>query len=176
MSKHSLQICACIDADSKTALDLASQLELDRGVAVVGSVWTKGDMLQYLTNPYNKIFCWSDELGSYQHDERMPYKFCKYRVVIGITYNISEAGVYEGKFIDHMVVDGSVSVEDSYKYVFEVLDFLAVNWDSEAAVRRLGCAVDSRDIRWLDVLSVAGFEKTNEVENPDATLIYMERR
>ncbi len=117
-----LKICAAIQHDSKLALELASQLELDRGCAVIGNVWTKGDMLDYLQNPYSKIFGWSDEPSSEPPGDGQMFANCKYKVLVGVTYEINPDAngtlVYDGKHIDHLVVDGSGDIDQSYKYVF----------------------------------------------------------
>lgn len=174
-----LKICAAIQSDSSMALELASQLELDRGVAVVGTVWTKGDMIEYLRNPYSKIFSWSDEPSSQPVDTDQLFVHCKYKVLVGVTYEVNpdENGVliYDGKHIDHLVVDGSVDTDQCYKYVFSVLDMLAGTWNDTASVRRLTCAVDSRDNRWLGLLNIAGFEEMSRVEVDDALMIHMQR-
>lgn len=173
-----LKICAAIQSDSKLALELASQLELDRGCAVIGTVWTKGDMLEYLQNPYSKLFGWSDEPSSEPLEDGQVFARCKYKVVVGITYEVNpdENGtlVYDGKFIDHLVVDGSAGPDLSYKYVFTVLDTLAGTWNDKASVRKLNCAIDSRDIRWKDLLEIAGFTELSRVEVDDALMIHMQ--
>lgn len=174
-----LKICATIQADSGIALELASQLELDRGCAVIGSVWTKGDMIDYLRNPYSKIFSWSDEPSSKPLEDGQMFVQCKYKVLVGITYEINpdENGnlIYDGKYIDHLVVDASGGLDQSYKYVFSVLDTLSVTWNDTASVRKLTCAVDSRDIRWKDLLEVAGFTELKREEIDDAIMVYMQR-
>ena len=117
-----LKICAALTATEGASLELASQLELDRGCAVIGTVWTKGDMIDYLSNPNNKIFSWTDERSPIAFEDGKPYIPCKYKVLAGISYEISRDDngrpIYDGK---HIVLLTGFLADISVSYAFIVI-------------------------------------------------------
>ena len=175
-----LKICAALTATEGAYLELASQLELDRGCAVIGTVWTKGDMIDYLSNPNNKIFSWTDERSPIAFEDGKPYIPCKYKVLAGISYEISRDDngrpIYDGKHIDHLVVDDTEGLEKSYNNIFEVLNILTNVWNDDSSIRRVTCEVDSRDFRWQDLLKAAGFVELGRKEVDGYELISMQNQ
>lgn len=183
-----LRLTATIRPNSDKALDLASELELDRSNTVVGGVWTKGDMLHFLSNPLNRIYAWSEVTPEEPADDFEASKYLPrpFRVVVGITYEPvddpdSSKIKFSHKHISHMVVDATKGLDFAYNAVFDVLDLLAMptkvgEWCPDGEDTVLSCALDSRDIKWHDVVDIAGFRKVSELEVNDSTFFYYERR
>jgi hypothetical protein len=154
------------------SIKLASELELERGVAVVGTVWTTEDLLDYAKSRRQFIYCWSDDIHESVHyhegeadtdSASIPNeKWCNYRVCVGLRYGVEtdEKGVvhYRSKIIDHMVVDVSQGGEAAVQYFKEVIDGLASRWASDS-MGKLIAVVNDKDIFSKQLFEAAGFRE-----------------
>lgn len=157
---------------SNVSIRLASELELERGVAVVGSAWTTDELRDYARSRKQFVYCWSDDIHESVHyhegvangDGTIPdEKWCNYRVCVGLRYGVetdSEGVVhYRSKMIDHMVVDASLGHEKLVRYFHEVIDGLASRWASDQ-MGKLIVNINDKDTFSLKVFKAAGFRET----------------
>ena len=178
-----LQIAAGVDSTTQVAMEIASELELDRGVAVVGTVWTKANIIEYTQIPGNHLFCWSDSLAESQYvptdpeSDVMPNIRCKYRASVGLRYRteLYDSGkkFYREKFIDHFVVDHTKDTDTTYETVASVMNDLCNAWSGQPKKGKVKCWMDVRDLRWIDLLQTIGFNviTRKEINGVDSILL-----
>lgn len=163
---------------SNVSIKLASELELERGISLVGSVWTTEELRDYSRSRKQFVYCWSDDIHESVHyhegeanaDGTLPNeKWCNYRVCVGLRYGVetdSEGVVhYRSKMIDHMTVDASLGHEKLVLYFQEVIDGLASRWASDS-MGKLVVNINDKDTFSLQVFQAAGFREvsTSQVE------------
>jgi len=165
---------ARLTESSNISIKLASELELERGVALVGTVWTTEDLLSYARSRRQFIYCWSDDIHESVHyhegeaatdSTSIPNeKWCNYRVCVGLRYGIEtdDKGVvhYRSKIIDHMVVDVSQGGEATVRHFQEVIDGLASRWASDS-MGKLIVTVNGKDTFSKQLFEAAGFRETH---------------
>lgn len=161
---------------SNVSIRLASELELERGIAFVGSAWTTQEMLDYSRSRKQFIYCWSDDIHESVHyhegeataDGSVPDEvWCHYRVCVGLRYGIETdaEGVvhYRSKIIDHMTVDTSQGPEKTVRYFQEVIDGLASRWASDH-MGKLIVNINDKDTFSLQMFQSAGFRETSSTQ------------
>lgn len=161
---------------SNVSISLASALELERGVALVGTVWTTEELKDYCRSRRQFVYCWSDDIHESVHyhegeanaEGSLPNeKWCNYRVCVGLRYGLEtdEQGVvhYRSKIIDHMTVDASLGHEKLVLYFQEVIDGLASRWASDQ-MGKLIVNVSDKDAFSLQVFKAAGFRETSSTQ------------
>ena len=170
-------ITAPIRMSNSYSIPLIESLELDRGLAVVGNVWTVKEVKEFFQERKNHLYCWTDNLAESDHAEGK-HKWCDYRAIVGLRYGIETLKdgtvLYRTKTIDHMVVDYSGGDAKFYGYCGRVLFDLASRWTREDATGKLVCHVDDRDSQWITMFQAAGFTTTDVVNSDSATLLRME--
>lgn len=170
-------ITAPIRMSNSYSIPLIKSLELDRGIAVIGTSWTELEIKEYFQDRKNHLYCWTDNLAESDHADGKS-KWCDYRVIVGLRYGIqtTEDGsvIYRTKTIDHMVVDHSLGVARAYEYCNSTINDLAARWTREDATGKIVCHVDDRDSRWVAMFQSAGFITQAVVNSDTATYLRME--